>query len=77
MKNGRRPIVKAFSIPDSLGHCLGYVQPLHPLALDMYSRQAGQVRFLPVALSAARFNTVAVSLKDVGQLDLTGAAFAL
>lgn len=69
--------MELLSVPDSLGHCLGYVQPLHPLALDMDAGEAGQVRFLPVALSAARLHTVSVGLEDVGQLDLTGPAFAL
>ena len=43
----------------------------------MDAREAGQVRHFPVALRAARLHVVAVGLEDVGQLNLTGAPFAL
>ena len=69
--------MELLSVPDGLGHCLGYVQPLHPLDFHMDAGEAGQVRLLPVALRAARLHVVAVGLEDVGQLDLTGPAFAL
>lgn len=43
----------------------------------MYIGEAGQVRHLPIVLSAANFYRVAVALKNAGQLQLGGAAFSL
>ena len=77
MENRRGTVLEAFSVPDGLCHCLGYVQPFHPLALDMDPGETGQVRDLSKALSAARLHVVAVRLEDVGQLDLSGPALAL
>lgn len=77
MENRRGTVLEAFSVPDGLGHCLGYVQPFHPLALDMDPGEAGQVRLCPIVLGAARLHVVAVRLEDVGQLDLSSPALTL
>ena len=77
MEYGRRSVLEPLSVPDGLGHCLGYVQPLPSLHLYVDSRQAGHVRDLPEALRPARLHVIAVRLEDVGQLDLSSPALAL
>lgn len=74
---GGRAIVKAIGIPGGLLYGLRYVQSLTALALDMDTRQAGQVRDFSIALSPPGFYIVATGLEDVGKLQLRRAALSL
>lgn len=77
MKYRGHSILESFGVPLGLFHGLGDVQSLHPFALYVDSREAEQVRFLPITLRAAQLYMVAVGLEGVGQLDLTGTALSL
>ena len=46
VEHGGSAILKSLSVPHRLGHCRMEVQPLRPLALDVDTGEAGQVRYL-------------------------------
>ena len=77
MKQSRDTIVEPVGIPDSLSHCLRYVQPLHPLDLDMYSWKAHKVGDFTKGQRTAPLKVVAIPGHDPGQLPLAVGAFAL
>lgn len=77
MEYRRYSVLESFSVPLDLFHCLGDVQPLHPLVFDVDSREAGKVRDLSVALCSPGLYAVAVFLENVGELKLTAAALSL
>ena len=70
-------IVKAFTVPDSLGHGLAHIQTLYPFDLDMYPGQTGQVWNLAIGQRTAPLDIIAPLPEDSGQLPLTVCAFAL
>ena len=70
-------VLESFRVPLGLFHCLGDVQPFHPLSLNMDPREAGKVRDLSIALGSPGLYAVAVFLEDVGKFKLTGAALSL
>ena len=77
MKQSRDTIVEPVGIPDSLSHCLRYVQPLHPLDLDMYPRKAHKVRHFTKGQRPAPLDVIAVPSQDTGKLPLAIGSFAL
>ena len=77
MEYRRYSVLESFRVPLGLFHCLGDVQPLHPLALNMDPREAGKVRDLSIALGSPGLYSITAFLEDVGELKLTGAALSL
>lgn len=74
---GGQAVPEPLGIPLRLGHPFGQPQRFRPLALDMHTGDAGQIRHFPIALSAASFHRVAVALEDFGKLNFRPAAFCL
>ena len=70
-------VLEAFCVPDGLSHCLGYVQALRSLALNVNAWQAGNIRNRPITLRPSGVYIETVGLENVGKLDFTGAAFSL
>ena len=70
-------VLEAFCVADGLSHCLGYAQALRPLALNVNARQAGNVRGIPIALSASGLYVVSILLKEPRKLQLSSATFSL
>lgn len=70
-------VLEAFCVADGLLHCLRHVQALHPLDLNMNARQAGNVRDIPIALSASGLYVVPVFPEEPRKLQLSSATFSL
>ena len=77
MEYCREAVVESITVPLRLGHSCRHIQPLHAFDFNMYSWEAGQVRYLSVALRPPRLYIIAVGLEQLGELQLSGPALAL
>lgn len=73
----REAVVKSLTVPLRLGHPVIDPQLFRSFALDMDTREAGQVRFCPIALASSWLHVVAVLLEDLGKLQLSAPTLAL
>ena len=77
VEHGGSAVLEAFSVPDGLSHCMGYVQALRPLALNVNAWQAGNIRNCPITLSASRLYVVPGFPEEPGKLQLSSPSFLL
>ena len=77
MKHGGRSVVKTLGVALCLLHPFRKLHPLGALALDMNTRQAGQIRNSAIADRLAGNDIIPGGLQDAGKLKLGCASFTL
>lgn len=63
-------VLKPFSVPDGLTKRLPHVQPLHPLDLDMYTREPHEIGGISEREGTAALDVVPVMADQIGKLPL-------
>ena len=77
MEECRHPVLKSFSIPDSLPHGLRYIQPLHAFNLNVNAWQPYHIRHGPERFRPAALRLESVLIQDGNKLPLAAGAFPL